>query len=98
MITGERVRLRPHERDDLPRYVSWLANPLLRENLALAVPFGVEDESRWFESLRSLPDLERPFAIDAKNDEGSWHHVGSVGMQSFDWRNRSAEIGLFIGE
>lgn len=98
MICGERVRLRPHEREDLPRYVKWLADPLLRDNLALAVPFGLEEETRWFDSLRSLPDIERPFAIEAKDDQGSWRLVGSVGMQGFDWRSRSAEIGLFVGE
>ena len=30
MILGERVRLRPIEKDDLPRYVKWFSDPELR--------------------------------------------------------------------
>jgi diamine N-acetyltransferase len=98
MIVGKRVRLRPIERDDLPRFVAWLGDPEVCVNLALVLGPGLAQEERWYESVLALPPLDQPLAVEALEDVGSWRHVGSAGMHGVDWRNRSAEIGLFLGD
>jgi len=41
MIVGKKVRLRPIQRDDLPRYVEWFGDPEVRRNLAIYLPFSL---------------------------------------------------------
>jgi diamine N-acetyltransferase len=98
MLHGERVRLRPIERDDLPRFVAWFADPEVRAHLALFLPLSRAQEERWYEGVLSQPPEEQPFAIDVRRAEASWQHVGVAGLQNLQWRNRSAEMGLVIGD
>ena len=41
MITGEKVQLRPIERDDLPRFVKWFSDPEVHRHLAVWLPFSL---------------------------------------------------------
>jgi diamine N-acetyltransferase len=34
MLTGEKIRLRAAEREDLPRFVAWLNDPEVRQGLS----------------------------------------------------------------
>lgn len=97
MIYGERVRLRPPERDDLPRFVAWLNDPEVQTGLLLYLPLSLEDEKQWFDSLMSRPKEERPMVIEARQGE-EWLPIGNCGVHNIDWRIRSAEVGIFIGE
>lgn len=97
MIYGDEIRLRPVEKDDLPRFVVWLNDPEVRRGLSFYLPMSTEDEQRWFEALGERDPAERPFSIDASQD-GGWVHIGSCGLFSIDFRNRSAELGILIGE
>jgi RimJ/RimL family protein N-acetyltransferase len=99
MINGKRVRLRRIERSDLPRFVEWLNDPELRDQLAAVYPLSQAQEEHWFESsLRQEPALQ-PFAIEARLTPRArqWTLVGSISFHHVDWRNRAAELGLFIG-
>ncbi len=109
MIPGKRVRLRPIERSDLPRFVKWFADPEVRDGLSMYLPIGEAEEERWFEDYLSRPPAERGWAIDAQvaasgagllpsAAEPGWVHIGSCGFGELDWRNRSAECGIVIGD
>jgi len=41
MILGQRIRLRPIEKDDLPRYVKWLADEETRAFVSLHLPYSL---------------------------------------------------------
>ncbi len=98
MILGERVRLRRIERADLPRMAEWMNDPQVREGLANVYPFGLVHEEQWFEGMLKLEPAAQPFAIEAKGRSRSqWMLIGAVGFHGVDWRNRSAEAGIFIG-
>jgi RimJ/RimL family protein N-acetyltransferase len=100
MLPGKRVRLRPIERDDLPRFVEWFADPEVRVNLLLYKPMGLAQEEAWFEDNVSAGDTQA-WAIDASaspRDPAAWVHVGSCGFHHIDWRCRSGEIGIVIGK
>jgi diamine N-acetyltransferase len=94
---GEKVRLRAIEREDLPRYVEWLADPGVSENLAIQMPMSLVHEERWYEENLRLPIEQQALAVDARLSRGKWEHIGSIGFHQLDKRNRIAECGLFIG-
>jgi diamine N-acetyltransferase len=97
MIYGERIRLRSVERDDIPLFVCWLNDPEVIENLMMRLPISTTDEIRWFEKLADLAPEEKPLAIEIHAGDG-WRLVGNSGFHNIQWVNRSAEIGLFIGD
>jgi len=96
MILGERVRLRPIERDDLPRFVGWFGDPEVRRHLLVYLPFSLAQEKRWFENL--LERLERQEDVVLAIETSGGVHIGNVGLHAIDWKNRNAELGIVIGE
>jgi diamine N-acetyltransferase len=96
MILGERVRLRPIERDDLPRFVEWFGDPEVRRHLLVYLPFSLAQEERWFENL--LDRLERQEELMLAIEAADGVHIGDIGLHRIDWKNRNAELGITIGE
>ncbi len=97
MMLGQRVRLRPIERDDIPRFVKWLADEETRSFLSQHLPFSLMQEERWYEDNLKARE-EQAWAIDAQPDGlGPWEHIGSCGFFHIDWRCRHAEAGILIG-
>ena len=97
MIYGKRLRLRAPEQEDIPRFVQWLNDPPVRAGLTLYMPLSVSNEERWFENMLNAPEEERSLVIEVK-EENSWVPLGNCGLHNIDWRNRSADAGIFIGE
>lgn len=98
MIYGARVRLRRPEREDLPLFVQWLNDPEVRAGISMVLPMGMAEEGKWFESALERPPAERPLTIDMQDGQGGWTTIGNTGFFDFDWRCRSAEFGILIGE
>ncbi|HEY3313250.1 MAG TPA: GNAT family protein [Anaerolineales bacterium] len=98
MIYGDRIRLRAIDRDDIPRFVEWLNDPEVIEWLLIHLPMASWEETRWFENLANRPTEERPLALDVRQPDGFWMHIGNVGLHQIEWSNRSAEFGIFIGD
>src|SRR5512142_1738760 len=96
MLTGTRVRLRPVERADLPRFVAWLQDDDVITNLDIVIPFNTVREEKFFDEVMAGPPETQPFALDARQGR-AWRLVGGCGLQHVDWRNRSIELGIFIG-
>jgi len=97
MIIGERVRLRAPAREDLLKFVAWLNDPEVCQGLALHLPISIDQEQRWYDSMLERPNDEHPLVIEIRSGE-AWVPVGNCGFINIDWRNRSAELGIFIGE
>jgi len=97
MIYGERIRLRGVEREDIPLFVKWLNDPEVMEYLMMRLPISTADEMHWFERLADLAPAEKPLAIEIRHGK-SWRLVGNSGFHELHWTDRSAEIGLFIGD
>lgn len=96
MIIGKTIRLRAIERYDLPHFVEWLNDPEVRRNLLVSIPLSQAQEDGWFERTLNRPPEEQPLGIEVQTTEG-WHLVGNCSFFDIDSRNRSAEIGIFIG-
>ncbi len=97
MIYGKRVRLRRDERGDLPKFVEWLNDPEVRRYLLMNLPISLANEEGWFESMLKRPAEEQPFAIELRGEDG-WQLIGNCGFFEIDWRARSSEVGIFIGD
>lgn len=97
MIYGNGLRLRAIEKDDLPRFVRWLNDPEVRENLLLFAPMSLDEEEEWYNGVLKRPKEERPLAIEIEIG-GEWLPIGNIGLMKFEWHARNAEVGLFIGE
>lgn len=97
MIYGNHIRLRHVEREDLPFFVDWLNDPEVTLGLAMHTPLSQAEEDRWFEDTLNREVDERPLVIEAQTED-SWKMIGNCGFFNIDWRNRSAELGIFIGD
>jgi RimJ/RimL family protein N-acetyltransferase len=97
MIHGDRIRLRRPEKADLPLFVEWLNDLDVRAGLAMYNPMSMAEEERWFENMLELPQDERALTIEIPDGDG-WRPIGSTGLFAFDWRIRSAEFGIMIGD
>lgn len=100
MIIGDRVRFRAIEKADLPKFVSWLNDPEVRQGLSMNRPLSLAEEEDWFASMMESPTQERPLAIEIQPDpdRDEWVFVGNCGLIQINWENRSAEAGIHIGE
>jgi RimJ/RimL family protein N-acetyltransferase len=97
MLYGNRIRLRGDERNDLPKFVEWLNDPEVRRYLSMNLPISQAAEENWFENMLKHPPEEQSLGIEIKNGE-DWELIGNCGIFDINWRTRSAEVGLFIGE
>lgn len=97
MIYGDRVRLRHVEREDLVKFQAWLSDPEVIQGLSLYAPISMAEEEKWFEEMLKRPIDEYPLCIEVEADAG-WQLIGNSGFFAFDWRNRNAELGIFIGD
>ncbi len=96
MIVGKKVRLRPIERDDLPRFVEWFGDPEVRRHLAIYLPFSLAQEERWFENLQGRLERQEDVVLAIETADGV--HIGNLGLHAINWKDRSAELGIAIGE
>ncbi|HIE39784.1 MAG TPA: N-acetyltransferase [Anaerolineales bacterium] len=96
MIEGEKVRLRPVEREDLPRYVRWFSDPEVRRHLSVYLPFSLAQEERWYEGLQERLRRNEAVVLAIETSEGI--HIGNIGLHGINWKDRSAELGIVIGE
>ena len=96
MIVGKKVRLRPIEREDLPRCGEWFGDPEVRLYLGMTLPFSLAQEERWFEAL--LERLEKREAVVLTMETSDGAHIGNINLFDINWQDRHAELGIAIGE
>jgi RimJ/RimL family protein N-acetyltransferase len=97
MISGERIRLRSPEREDIPSFVAWLNDPEVRSGISSYLPFSRAEEEQWFENMLQSPKDEHTLVIEVKVAD-DWSSIGNCSLFGINWKNRSAELGIFIGE
>jgi diamine N-acetyltransferase len=99
-IYGKRIRLRAAEKSDLPDFLRWVNDPDVTENLMLVYPMSEVEEENWYDSMIQRPKEQHVLVIEIE-DKGQaypWKAIGTCQFHNLDWRCRSAEIGIMIGE
>ena len=97
MLYSNRLRLRASEREDIPAFVNWLNDPEVRQHLLAGYPFSRAHEEKWFQAMVEGDKAEQVLVIEIKTPSG-WKAIGTTGFSDIDWLNRSAEVGIAIGE
>lgn len=95
-LVGPRLYLRRVERSDLDtNYFQWLNDPdVTRHMYQGTFPNSEEAMVAYYEAMVRANDRVN-FAMVTRS-EG--HHIGNIALTGIDWVNRTAELGIIIGE
>lgn len=96
MYIGEKVRLREYRKEDVVLAHQYINDPEIKNGLVKGIPFPItlEEENKWFEQISSFKS-EYNFAIE---DLNSREYIGGCGINSVDWKNSVAVVGIFVGK
>jgi len=96
MFIGEKVKLREYKKEDIKQAQEYVNDPEIKSFLAPGIPFlyTYEDELKWFESNTATKDTYN-FAIETLAES---KYIGGCGINSIDWKNSVAVVGIFIGD
>ncbi len=96
MLYGKNLRLRAIEREDIPRFLRWFNDPEVRRFVLMHEPLSRAKEERWFEEQLSRGnDLILAIEVLVENE---WVPIGNIGLHRIDLKNRTAILGIVIGE
>jgi RimJ/RimL family protein N-acetyltransferase len=93
-IQGERVALGPLRRDLVPTYQRWDTDFATNRTTAIARPITLEQEAAAYDRA-AMSEQNVFFTI---YDLASWRPIGKTYLEGVDLRNRTAELGIVIGE
>jgi UDP-4-amino-4,6-dideoxy-N-acetyl-beta-L-altrosamine N-acetyltransferase len=93
LLEGEKVRLREIREADLAHIVRWRNDPRIMATLFSHRPLSEAEQLEWFCGLTA--DRSRVSFL-VETPEG--RPVGQGGFIGIDHRNRTAELGVMIGE
>ncbi len=93
-VRGDLVALGPLRRDLIPTYARWV-NDLgtLRTIGVLPAPLTIEGEEAWYDA--AISGEARVFTI---YERAAPEPIGTCELRDIDHRNRTATIGMLIGE
>ena len=95
-IVGEKVALGPLRKDLLPTYTCWMNNfNTLRTMVLIPLPLTLGQEKQWYEGAIARNEASIEYTIYERSTE---RPIGNTGMHGIDFRNRTAEFGIIIGE
>ena len=94
-IQGANVALGPLRRDLLLLYQRWANDFSAMQRISSVVrPWTLEQEVEWFER-QSVSETSASFTI---YERSSSQPIGTTELHDLDFRNRTAEFGILIGE
>ena len=95
-IRGEKVYLRPPERDDVPLFVAWFSDADVLRHLMMRAPMSVALEEAWFERMLTAEGKTDYHFVICLLADG--RPIGTVGLNDIHERSGHAEFGIAIGE
>ncbi|MFW9901355.1 MAG: GNAT family N-acetyltransferase, partial [Candidatus Thorarchaeota archaeon] len=87
----------PIKREYIESFLKWFNDPEITQYLVVYRPMTRMAEEEWMEKLKDREDTIH-FSITTPNEDGSEMLIGNCGLHKIDWKNRSAEIGITLGE
>lgn len=93
-IVGDRIYLSPLDINDAEKYVKWMCDKKVSDGIhSTAKIQNVESEKNWI--MKELESGRYTFAVVLKeNDE----LIGNASIMNLNQRDRTATLGIFIGE
>ncbi len=93
-LIGEKVYLRPLEKEDAPLFVTWFNDPDVRRLLKRFQPMTLREEEGFLEQLAGDENKVILGIALHENDR----LIGGTGLHQIDQRNRHAAFGIVIGD
>jgi len=93
-LEGERIRLGVPGKEHVELFVRWFNDPEVRRFLERHRPLGRREEEEWLENLHKRNE-EVVFLIHEKEEN---RPIGCCGIHRISLPNRSAEVGIALGE
>lgn len=94
-IEDETVALGPIRRDLIPQYQAWINDLSVNRFLVtVGMPMSVDQEVEWYEGLQRNSSI----AIFTIYERSTYRPIGNCNLHKIDHRNRTAELGIAIGE
>lgn len=97
MLKGKKVLLRPVKKSDLQNFMKWYNDQEITQYLSMYLPMTEIGEEKWIEEA-SDNDGMIIFVIEAISNNLQKKPIGSCGLHKINWKDRSAEFGVAIGE
>lgn len=93
-LIGEKIYLRPLEREDAPTFLPWVNDQEVLATLLLYRPQNLQTELDFIERMyKSDTDIVLGIAV-----KGSDKLIGSTALHQIDWKNRHCMFGILIGD
>ena len=89
-LPGDRVDLRPIEREDLEFLQAAINDPAVRRNLTVRWPLNYDQEEEWFEEQVTS---EENINLLIVGEDGP---AGAIGLGPIDNQNGTAELGIWL--
>jgi len=96
MLEGKFVKLAEYKKEYLEKAREMINDWEVKKYLTPGIPFPlrIEDEEKWYSSLNPFGNGTYSFAILLKDTN---EYIGGCGVNTVDWKNSVAEIGIFLG-
>ena len=96
-LVGDRIYLSPKgtSDDEIEKFTEWMNDFEVTDYTGRTGQITtLVGEKEWLENAAKDSDNRNFNIVDIENDK----LVGTVGLENFNWINRSAELGIFIGD
>ena len=95
MLSGDKVRLRAIELDDLDDIMTWINDPEVNRYLLVGLwPYSREAEREWVERrVKSSDPTDKALVIETLDGT----YLGGIGLHNIDFPSGVAELGIVIG-
>ena len=95
LYRGKLVKLREYRKSDIElayRYMNDL-EVALNLNIGIPYPMTMEKQQEWYDNQIKDDNIYN-FAIESLEDG---IYIGGCGINKYDWKNGTADVGIFIG-
>jgi len=95
-LIGSRIMLREYRKEDLDSMRRWVNNPEITSNLSdvFLYPQSLTATESYLNCLLEGKTEQKGFVIAVKETE---EYIGQIDLFHIDWKNRSTEMGIVIG-
>ena len=96
MIEGELVRLRARDMSDVERAHGWVNDRAVTRTLLVRYPWSMAAEEAFYRNSTGVPMTFGDVGLSIDTKDGV--HIGACGLHRMTPEDRSAELGIFIGD
>lgn len=94
IIEGKSICLRPICEDDTDNIIRWRNSDHVRKYFIYQRLFDKDTHTAWLKEKVEADQVEQFIVVE----KATGRDIGSVYLRNFDWDEKKAELGIFLGE